>query len=218
MKQAEKKKKSRIQIINAAIKLYAYAGGPEISLNELCRENNISKGKFYHYFSSKDELFKVSTNYIISELCKDIESYNVSSAKTIEENFKDYYSQRTKFWISHSDYFMILYDIVTNHDYEYKKQFVPLLEQYRSTLQYKTMEMIHTVNFEKKISDSELFDVIKSVFESMFIKDLYKIIITQRNGYETYAKKLSDDLLDFYSRLINVLLYGIFNKETPEDK
>ena len=217
MKRAEKSKKSITEIINAAIKLYTKSGSPDISINELCREYNISKGKFYHYFSSKDDLFIVVSSYIVDDICKEIEGFEVDSNKSLEENLKNYYSERINYWIDHPEYSTVVYYLFSNLDYELKKSLLPLRTKLNASLNTKIMEIMHTSNVKKNLSDSELLDVMKIVYYSLFMNDMHKITTAQLNGDNAHAQKMSEDLLNLYSRLINVLLYGILSEKAPAE-
>ena len=57
MTQEERNIKSKTEIITATIEEFAEHGFENALLNRICRDNNISKGKIYHYFHSKEELF-----------------------------------------------------------------------------------------------------------------------------------------------------------------
>lgn len=216
MKRAEKSKKSITGIIDAAIKLYAKTGGTDISVNELCRENNISKGKFYHYFSSKDDLLLVASSYIVDDICKDIDSFSVDAEKPLEENLKSYYSARINYWLEHPEYSMVAYNLLSNNNFELTKPFHPLRAQFNASLNAKTMEILHAANIKSDISDNELLDVMKVVYDNMFLNDMYKIVTALLKGDNAHAQKLSDDLLKLYTRLINVLLYGILSEKPKE--
>lgn len=50
MKQEERNKISTADIMECAISQYAASGCKDISVNELCRTGNISKGKLYHHY------------------------------------------------------------------------------------------------------------------------------------------------------------------------
>ncbi len=217
MKREEKNKKSTTEIITAAIGLYAKTGSTDISLNELCRENNISKGKFYHYFASKDDLFMVTASYIVDDMCRNIENFHINREKSLRETLKSYYAARVSYWINHTDYFVIIHMLLSSHDYEFKKQFKPLKEKFSAALNSKTMEIIHAANVERNIPDNELLEVLQVVYDNMFLSDMHKIISAYRKGDTAHAQKLGADLLGQYSRLLNVLLYGILAKKTPED-
>ena len=217
MKREEKNKKSTTEIITAAIRLYAKMESTDISLNELCRENHISKGKFYHYFASKDDLFMVTASYIVDDICNDIEEFHIDRKKSLRENLQNYYAARINYWMEHTDYFIIIYMLLSSRDYEFKKQFKPLREKFSAALNSKTTEIIHAANVERNIPDNELMEVLQVVYDNMFLTNIHKIIMALRKGDTAHAQKLSADLLGLYSRLINVLLYGILAKKTPED-
>ena len=217
MKRAEKSKKSTTQIIQAAIKLYSKAGGPDISVNQLCRENNISKGKFYHYFSSKDDLLAVCGAYIVDDMRKGVENYIVDTSKPLAENLKSYYAARIDYWLGHTDYFMLAYTLLESKDYEFRKQFKPLRDEFDECLKENMMEILKAANVKKNISDSELLEVLKVVYDNMFLNDMYKMVASLLKGDIELAKKLNDDLVKLYTKLINVLLYGILSEKAPRE-
>lgn len=51
---------TRSQILFESFKLFLKHGYREVSMNDLVQASGLSKGAFYHYFSSKDELFRAS--------------------------------------------------------------------------------------------------------------------------------------------------------------
>lgn len=57
MNQKEKNKISKDKILNAAIIEFGSKNYGDASLNNICSDNNISKGLIYHYYKNKDDLF-----------------------------------------------------------------------------------------------------------------------------------------------------------------
>lgn len=219
LKREEKNKISTQQIKDAAIRLFAKHNSTDISVNELCRDNNISKGKFYHYFASKDDLLMVCASYVIDDVCADIEAVAVSPQRPLEENLRNYYASRISYWVAHTDYFVLISLILNSRDYEFKKRFRPLRAEFDAALSGKTLEILHAANVKKNISDSELLEVMKLVYDNMFLTDMAKIVDALHAGDTAHAQKLCNDLLGLYTRLINVMLYGILsdkpNNTTP---
>lgn len=68
MKQEEKSRRSREEILEAAIKEFAVYGYETSSINRICQANQISKGKLYHHFENKDGLFLACTHYCYEKL------------------------------------------------------------------------------------------------------------------------------------------------------
>lgn len=57
---------TKVTIINCAIELSKKYGYNNVTIKDICKAENISRGTFYYYFSSKDEIFD---NYFLkSEL------------------------------------------------------------------------------------------------------------------------------------------------------
>ncbi|MGL4346086.1 MAG: TetR/AcrR family transcriptional regulator [Cellulosilyticaceae bacterium] len=57
------KQQTKKQIVDVAIKLFAYKGFAATKIGEVAKEAGVSTGLMYHYFASKEELFR----YIVEE-------------------------------------------------------------------------------------------------------------------------------------------------------
>ncbi|MBE6888169.1 MAG: TetR/AcrR family transcriptional regulator [Ruminococcaceae bacterium] len=62
----EKKVNNRIKILNAAWKLFEEKGYEETTVDEIIEATQTSKGTFYHYFKSKEDLLSLFS-YIFDE-------------------------------------------------------------------------------------------------------------------------------------------------------
>lgn len=51
-------KDSKEQILKTSLLLFLQKGFKEVTMNEIVKSSGFSKGAFYHYFSSKEEVFK----------------------------------------------------------------------------------------------------------------------------------------------------------------
>lgn len=49
---------SKEQILKIALLLFLQKGFKGVTMNEIVKMSEFSKGAFYHYFSSKEEVFK----------------------------------------------------------------------------------------------------------------------------------------------------------------
>lgn len=56
-KRQRKSQENKRKIVNCAMRLFAEHGYDNISVDDIARAANSSKGSFYNYFGSKDELF-----------------------------------------------------------------------------------------------------------------------------------------------------------------
>jgi len=71
-------------ILEAAAFCFAEKGYDKTDINEICRRANLTKGAFYHHFSSKQELFKKMMEQWISKLAEQIDLNEFKSRNTME--------------------------------------------------------------------------------------------------------------------------------------
>jgi TetR/AcrR family transcriptional regulator, transcriptional repressor for nem operon len=65
--------KTKDFILFEAFRLFLEKGYDKVSMNELVRVSGLSKGAFYHYFTSKEELFREAiTTYFIAGIGENI--------------------------------------------------------------------------------------------------------------------------------------------------
>jgi TetR/AcrR family transcriptional regulator, transcriptional repressor for nem operon len=76
---------TRDQILATAFRLFFEKGYKEVTMSQLVEATGLSKGAFYHYFSSKEELYKVTfEKYIDSYL--DSFTFDFDEKLTLREN------------------------------------------------------------------------------------------------------------------------------------
>lgn len=78
-------KTTREKIIEAAFKLFLKRGYTGVSMNDLVKSSGLSKGAFYHYFASKEELFCEAVTSSFFAAMGDI-SFESSATATLEGN------------------------------------------------------------------------------------------------------------------------------------
>ena len=139
-------KEEKIKFIcDEAYKVFVKVGIDEFSLNKFIAEINMSKGQFYHYFKTKEELI-----------------YQVISKKTFElvNNIKEEYENKKSF----IDKLNLIFSLYLN-DEEYYKD---LRKLYIDTLH---MYIIST-NDEIKESNNNDYKDIYNVLEQIFEEEI----------------------------------------------
>ncbi|MEG0328494.1 MAG: TetR/AcrR family transcriptional regulator [Erysipelothrix sp.] len=71
----QKGKTSKKEILDVAILDFSQGSYTEISLNQFCKNNRISKGHFYYYFESKEDLYIESVQETYNLLVHFIENH-----------------------------------------------------------------------------------------------------------------------------------------------
>lgn len=107
----EMREKSRHNILNAALKVFAARGYQETSISDIAKEASISKGLLYNYFSSKEDLTRSVMEILLIELenmTKIVESEKDPFKKLrmlIEETF-DVMQINSDYWRLYSSFIL----------------------------------------------------------------------------------------------------------------
>lgn len=103
MKQTEKSALSREYIINCAVNEFGKKGFASSSVNNICRDGDISKGKMYHYFDSKESLYFECVVFCLASLSSHLDTFQTDFEKSFEENLLRFFSHWQDFWKENPD-------------------------------------------------------------------------------------------------------------------
>lgn len=217
MKQEEKNQKSRELIIESSILEFAAYGMDGASLNRICRENGISKGKMYHHFDSKEELLYACAAHVFTNLCADIASFEVSAEKNLTAIFHDYYEKRIDFWARKPAYYHFLRGAVTRPTYELAQRTQASRAVFIQTMNNKLGEMFDLVGDKQRIAKNKLEQIINFITDYMFRSMLFRVISAcERGDMEAYAKYKAE-CLAYFDELISIMLFGIVPRSGGQD-
>ncbi len=102
MKQALRGKTTKNSILKAAAICFDEKGYDKTDVEEICRKANLTKGAFYHHFSSKQELFIKMLEQWVRRLAGKLDSDEFKSKNTLElllsipEKFKPVFEEVDK--------------------------------------------------------------------------------------------------------------------------
>ncbi len=81
-------------ILKIAFKLFLQKNFKEVTMQEIVTQTGLSKGAFYHYFKSKDQLFlEVVESYYLSDEINNYQVLNKSSLKKFYSSYVNKYLQ-----------------------------------------------------------------------------------------------------------------------------
>ena len=136
-------KEEKIKFIcDEAYKVFVKVGIDEFSLNKFIAEINMSKGQFYHYFKTKEELI-----------------YQIISKKTFElvNNIKEEYENKKSF----IDKLNLIFSLYLN-DEEYYKD---LRKLYIDTLHMYIISNNDEIKESNNNDYKDIYNVLKQIFE-----------------------------------------------------
>jgi len=167
---------TRSYILKVAFKLFLQKNFKEVTLKELVEKTGLSKGAFYHYFESKEKLFREIIDYFFSSVIDvDFDSYSKESLqqfyydcinkldtlrihfdKNEEESLESYFNM---------NFFFLIFDAL--------KMFPELREMMK---EYHRKELIAWTDVIKKARESE------EIRSSMNDKQIAMIFIHTSDG------------------------------------
>ena len=186
MKQEEKNRRSRECIEEAAIRSFARQGPDNANLNQLCRENGISKGKLYHYYASKDDLLVACVQRIVDRLVAGICAFSPDPEQGVAANLHVY---------------------LTNE--ALRSRLMEQSHRFNACMKDKTLEIIHTAHERVNVSDEELYSTMRVMYNHLLIQYMHRVVDLKAEGDTAGMERERQELLHRYDRLIQILLYGI---------
>lgn len=108
MEQKEKALISREHIISCAIDEFNNNGYAKASINAICRNGEISKGKLYHYFESKEKLYFECIVYCFDLVAEHLDNFEVDTEKSFEETLLNFHMHWQLFWKEHPNMIILM--------------------------------------------------------------------------------------------------------------
>lgn len=207
--QEERNQESLNQIMEAAIREFGKYGYRESSINRICKNGNISKGKLYHYFSDKEALFHASVFKTYREFTDFMSRYRPEPVATIEQNFHDFFYRRQYFFLQNPYYPTVMFSALSwfNPPEDPSGKVAECTREY-----YRCMDqLIH--NIFALYSDDLLSDIDLAA-------EVVRVSINRIQfdyGYpdwdpENPSEELLASNLNRFDRLIHLLLYGVMKR------
>lgn len=209
MKQEEKNRRSRKLIEEAAIHAFARQGLDNANLNQLCRDNGISKGKLYHYYASKEDLIVACVQRIVDRLVEGVCAFSPSPEKDIAANLHAYYKARIDFWCDDPEALSLIWYCLNLSNGELRERLKTQNQQFNECMKCKTLEIIHTANESVHVSDEELYTTMRVMYNYLLVKYMRRVVELNAAGDTVGVDRERKELLDRYDRLIHILLHGI---------
>ncbi|MBU5675422.1 TetR/AcrR family transcriptional regulator [Alkaliphilus sp. MSJ-5] len=206
MKQLKKSQISRDKILNAAIAEFGTKSYENASINNICNDNNISKGLIYHYFKNKDELFlncvKTCFDALVNYLSKE-DFYQDDIQNSIEK----YLDLRYRFFREYPYYSQIFFNALLQPPMHLKEQIKDLRNDFDALNISQYRKTICNLTLREGITEEEAIEYF-FFFQEMF------------NGYfqsRVYESSDFNFLIEAHEvnlqKILNIILYGIAKEE-----
>lgn len=213
MEQKEKSRQSVEYIINCAINEFAEEN-VNITLNSICRKNNISKGKLYHHFSSKEDLICECLCYIFSSMNNDIDNFELDNSLSIIENLHNFFSDRIQYFIEKPNCLIALrlaYNLNTVIFTEKsQKKILAYKEEWNIHRKKYIIDMLNKCDEKLGISSEYVADLFSIIYENTFQSLEDELVKYVKAGDEESVCNCKKQIIEYHDTMISLILYGAF--------
>lgn len=168
------------ELIKIAERLFIEKGYEETSVDDILKASGLSKGGFYHYFKSKDEVLTESMNNIIEKLLEQLEPIVDDNDLNALKKLKLFLEKKSEFQNSNREYAKYL-SMLVRSDFTLYKYYVTAAHKYVEPLgriiEQGVNEGTFSVKFPYETADILLRTVVslpQSVFYHDYINDEIK--------------------------------------------
>lgn len=170
---ADNHENKKRELLVIAEKLFLDKGYEQTSIDDILKESRISKGGFYHYFKSKDEILSESIKNIIEESIEYLTP--VVEDKTLDalEKFKLFMRKKTEFQISKIEYATLLASILQTDIAQYKYHLImsqKMVEPFARIIEQGVTEGVFDVDYPRETAEI-LIRTVTSVVQSASYDD-----------------------------------------------
>ncbi|WP_313341363.1 TetR/AcrR family transcriptional regulator [Sedimentibacter sp.] len=187
---SEKYSNKKKELISIAGKLFVEKGYEETSVDDILKASGISKGGFYHYFKSKEDVLTDSIKNIIEELLEKLEPIVIDKQLNALEKLRVFMEKKSEFQNSNREYAKYL-SMLLKSDFTLYKYYIIVAQKFvvpfGRIIEQGVKENIFDVKFPYETADILLRTVVslpQSVYYHEYTHDQtkhsnYKISINE---------------------------------------
>ncbi len=202
---------SKETIIAVAVPEFSERGYKEASLNRICINGRISKGKLYHHFKNKDELYLSVVEESYKKLTEHLLDFKIKFHKNIEDVFMDLYKWWQAFWKMYPLYIGIFIDSRRNPPFWLREQ---LVEMRRDTFIKPLKLMVRDIVLYYYPEDIKLQSILVGLFITL-LDYTSTVGLSKIDIYDSSTSYL-DAQVPLFKRLLLTVLYGAGDDRAKE--
>lgn len=193
---------SKEKIIKESLYEFAQNGYKGASTNSICKNAKTSKGLLYHYYSTKENLYIKTLEYVIKEFKIAININIIDSEKKGIDYISEYFDMKFEFFSKNPLHSKIITEAILNNHIEEAKILMKEFEEYNNSLIYKVINSIEINPIFDKNKAFELIVMIGEKLEEKHMKDL------ENNDAEKVIQEFRKD----HKNMIEMVFEGIDKK------
>jgi AcrR family transcriptional regulator len=204
MNQLERSERSRAQILDTALKLFAHRGYGATSVRDIAAEAGLSKGNVYHHFPDKESIFRALLDRYFDAMSTPDFPFNKALASgTFPENLEQMGKAARETVKEYRDYVALIYvDVVEFDGSHIRKFYAEMAKRFDTFMKSHGMEEELKAKLQDGLSPISAVMLATRIFYNYFS---IEIIF----GVKDHFGKHTDEVVGEISR---ILRHGMLKK------
>jgi len=197
MQQEERSERSRSQILDAALKLFAHRGYGATSVRDIAEEAGLSKGNVYHHFPDKEAIFRALLDQYFQAMSQPDFPFNRALASgAFPENLEELGRAARDTVRDYRDYVALIYvDVVEFDGSHIRKFYEDMAQRFESFMKAHGMEDSLRQKLQDGLSPTSAVMLATRIFYNYFSVEILF-------GVRDHFGKGTDEVVHEISRIL----------------
>lgn len=195
---------SKERILKASLNEFGEKDYLVASTNNICKNNDISKGLLFHYYKNKDELFLLCIESCFNDLSSYIKSNIIYYEGNPRKSLDLYMEKRWEFFQDNTHYRQIFYNATFNPPPHLVKEISVLKKDVDEANREFLLKCINSCNLKDNVVPDKVVDIILDLINHLHTKFMNKSIIDESDKSQIINKWVEE-----FSTIFEMLMYGI---------
>ena len=199
--------------MEGAIREFSRHGYADASINRICTDNGISKGRLFHHFQNKEDIFLAAGQLCYDGLVAYMESYAPDPSKPLSQNFHDYFQHRQQYFTEHPYRPLLMGSASVRRPSEF---FQAKMAQIRERFEQDNLQKLQEI---LEHSAQSVVPMDRSLALRAF--HIASYFIHLHVGYPNWDPEkdmtpVAEHSLAVFDQVVHMLLYGILPRQSGE--
>lgn len=195
------------RILDASLQEFSEYGFEKASTDRICQKAGVSKGLLFHHFGSKDNMFMITMNNCIDDILNEFNSLDFTGVDFISTIMK-MMEMKYDFFKKNQMHYKLLMNGFHDSPRKLKKELEKRYSEIKQIGSNIFLDMIKKLHLKKDVSIENVVLILASI--SNIVESKYLPYFTDEI---TTFEEFYDEAKSEYIKLMNILLYGIIDKE-----
>lgn len=213
MDQKTKSAVSRTKILDAAVKEFSHIRYEKASVNQICRDGQITKGRLYYYFESKDQLYLAALQYCLERMKENLLAFEPDPSLSMEENILRFFAAWQDVWKRNMNFAFFMGRAKLSPPDHLREPVIEMIKVFRNEVLLVKWQEIFQFYFPDDQDRQKLFSMISNItIQYISVCTGLPRLDNAKNDPNLFF----DRQMAIFKSLVHIFLHGCMNVEVPQ--